>query len=97
MTVPPEEVERIARLAHISLDPDSLQTLTREVGAILEYVAQLEHVEAADAEPFRPGPAKAPLRPDVVRPGGKPPLPAAPKFSDGLYLVPKVARLDDTG
>ncbi|MCH7491545.1 MAG: aspartyl/glutamyl-tRNA amidotransferase subunit C [Gemmatimonadetes bacterium] len=97
MTVPPEEVERIARLAHISLDPDSLQTLTREVSAILEYVAQLEHVEAADAEPFRPGPAKAPLRPDVVRPGGKPPLPAAPKFSDGLYLVPKVGRLDDTG
>ena len=97
MTVPPEEVERIARLAHISLDPDSLQTLTREVSAILEYVAQLEHVEAADAEPFRPGPAKAPLRPDVVRPGGKPPLPAAPKFSDGFYLVPKVGRLDDTG
>ena len=97
MTVPPEEVERIARLAHISLDPDSLQTLTREVSAILEYVAQLEHVEAADAEPFRPGPAKAPLRPDVVRPCGKPPLPAAPKFSDGLYLVPKVGRLDDTG
>ena len=97
MTVPPEEVERIARLAHISLDPDSLQTLTREVSAILEYVAQLEHVEAADAEPFRPGPAKAPLRPAVVRPGRKPPLPAAPKFSDGLYLVPKVGRLDDTG
>ncbi len=97
MTVPPEEVERIARLAHISLEPNSLQTLTREVGAILEYVAQLEQVEAADAEPFRPGPAEAPLRPDVVRPGGKPPLPAAPEFSDGLYLVPRVGGLDDTG
>ncbi len=96
MKVLPEEVEHIVRLAHISLDPDSLQALTREVGAILEYVAQLEQIDAADAEPFRPGPAEAPLRPDVVRPGGKPSRPTAPEFSDGLYLVPRVEGLEDT-
>ena len=98
MSVPQSEVERIAGLACLSLDPALLTTLTRQVSAILDYVAQLEVLSDADhLEPFRPGPVCAPLRSDEVRPAPSALTPAhmAPEFAEGHYIVPRVSGLGD--
>jgi aspartyl-tRNA(Asn)/glutamyl-tRNA(Gln) amidotransferase subunit C len=96
MSVSREEIERVAALARVGLDAKSLDRLTRQIGEILDYVAQLEAVDAADdAKPFRPGPGHTPLRRDVVDP---PPMTStpeemAPEFEQGFYVVPKVGEL----
>lgn len=98
MSVPQSEVERIAGLACLSLDPALLTTLTHQVSAILDYVAQLEVLSDEDhLEPFRPGPVCATLRSDEVRPApsGLIPPQMAPEFADGHYLVPRVSGLGD--
>ncbi len=98
MSVPRSEVERIAGLACLSLDPALLTTLTHQVGAILDYVAQLEGLSDEDhIEPFRPGPACAPLRSDEVRPAPSALIPAqmAPELADGHDLVPRVSGRGD--
>src|SRR6185503_16471801 len=46
-----EEVLRIASLAHLRLAPDETERMTRELGAILAYVKQLEEVDVADVPP----------------------------------------------
>jgi aspartyl-tRNA(Asn)/glutamyl-tRNA(Gln) amidotransferase subunit C len=98
MSVSREEIERVAALARVAVDAASLDRLTTQIGAILDYVAQLEAVDAAeDANAFRPGPGSAPLRRDVVDP---PPMTLtpeamAPEFEQGFYVVPKVGDLGD--
>ena len=100
MSVPANEVEQIARLASLAVDRETLATLTKQVGDILRYVAQLDAVSpggGGDARSFRPGPEHAPLRQDHV--GGFPmmlePRQMAPDFVQGLYVVPRVSGLGE--
>jgi aspartyl-tRNA(Asn)/glutamyl-tRNA(Gln) amidotransferase subunit C len=84
------DVERIAQLAALEVDDESLPALTQQIGRILEYVSQLEAVQGGAEMPaisHAPG-----LRDDVVqRPDlAVPPGPLAPAFKDGLYLVPRL-------
>lgn len=92
MTVSRAEIEHVAALAALHLDDDALTALTRQLGAILEYVAQLEGAALDRDEPFRPGPARAPLRDDVVAPrpmtGGVADI--APQATDAFVLVPEI-------
>lgn len=46
-----EEALTIARLAYLDFAPDDLERVTRELGAILGYVKQLEEVDVAGVEP----------------------------------------------
>jgi aspartyl-tRNA(Asn)/glutamyl-tRNA(Gln) amidotransferase subunit C len=98
MSVSRQEIERVAALARVGIDATSLDRLTDQISAILDYVAQLEAVDApADAKPFRPGPGHTPLRADAVDP---PPMSLtpeemAPEFAQGFYVVPKVGELGD--
>ena len=96
LSISPEEVERIARLASLAVDEGSIPELTRQIGDILQYVAQLEALEPDDtAVAFRPGPASAPLRADVTTPIPMTfsPREMAPEFERGLYIVPRVGGL----
>ncbi len=98
MSISPEEVERIARLASLAVDEASIPELTRQIGDILHYVAQLDDLEPDDTSvAFRPGPASAPLRADVTTPTKMTFLPRemAPDFEQGLYIVPRVGGLGD--
>lgn len=98
MSTSREEIERVAALARVGVDTASLDRLTAQIGAIIDYVAQLEAVDGAvDTEPFRPGAAHAPLRPDVVDPlpMGRAPAEMAPEFAEGFYVVPKVGELGE--
>ncbi len=98
MSVSREEIERLAALARVGVDAASLERLTKQIGDILDYAAQLEAVDAANAEPFRPGPGHTPLRSDVVDPPPMTLRPAqmAPEFAQGFYVVPKVGELGDS-
>lgn len=98
MNISREEVERIARLASLAVDGASIPELTRQIGDILQYVAQLDDIEPDNTSvAFRPGPASAPLRADVTTPISMTlsPREMAPDFERGLYIVPRVGGLGD--
>ena len=99
MSVTREEIERIARLAALAVDQDALRSLTTEIGRILEYVSTLESADVGTGEIDGSVPnaeSRQPLRPDEVRRTELAvPLEAlAPRFEDGLLLVPRLGALD---
>jgi aspartyl-tRNA(Asn)/glutamyl-tRNA(Gln) amidotransferase subunit C len=69
MAVSREEVERIARLARLSLTQEELVRFEHELNQILEYVGQVQQAEtsgvSAELDPER---HENVLREDVVRP-----------------------------
>jgi len=102
MSVTPEEVRQIARLAELSVDEEHLPELAAQMSRIVDYVAQLAEAGGGGAaggdhaKPFIPGPDAVKLRPDVVAPQ---PLEGkvadfAPAFRDGFFLVPKLGAFD---
>jgi aspartyl-tRNA(Asn)/glutamyl-tRNA(Gln) amidotransferase subunit C len=109
VSVSREEVERVARLAALALEHESLPELTRQIGRILEYVSQLEGVQDTGQERALEyaGP-RQPLRDDIPKstPLAVPLEEIAPLFRDGLFLVPRLGAVgpqsgaaieDDTG
>jgi aspartyl-tRNA(Asn)/glutamyl-tRNA(Gln) amidotransferase subunit C len=97
MSVSRDEVERIARLAELRVDEAALAALAGELSHILDYVAQIATVAAAEsAAPFVPGPAASHFRPDEVRPAPLAfgPERMAPSFRDGFFLVPRLGAFD---
>src|SRR5438552_13556231 len=69
MSVTREEVLKIARLAELDVDEDTLPVLTEQMSRILEFVAQIGAVPASEtAKPFVPGPDAVRFRPDEVKP-----------------------------
>lgn len=93
MTVGTEEIQRIAALARLGLEPGGAQTYARDLSAILELVARLDAVDTESVEPLaHPLEIPARLRPDEVTEGDRREeyLRLAPRAEDGVYLVPKV-------
>jgi aspartyl-tRNA(Asn)/glutamyl-tRNA(Gln) amidotransferase subunit C len=93
MSISREEVERIAHLAELQVDEAALAGLVDQLSRILDYVAQIATVAAAEsAPPFLPGPAAARFRSDEVRPAPLAfgPERMAPAFRDGFFLVPRL-------
>lgn len=92
-----EEIERIARLASLAIDEETLSILTEQIATILEHVARLDQVEQSEREPeFRPGRFAAPLREDgwASVPLEHPPSEFAPELADGFFVVPRLGELD---
>jgi len=52
MSLTPEQVRWIAHLARLQLADQEVQAMTRDLGAILEYVNQLEKVDTDGVEPL---------------------------------------------
>lgn len=99
MSVSPNDVMRVARLAELAVDETELAALTAQLDRIVGFVAQL--AEAGEAGPdltHAAGPECTPLRPDVVHPIplARPPSAFAPEFSDGFFVVPKLEALDES-
>jgi aspartyl-tRNA(Asn)/glutamyl-tRNA(Gln) amidotransferase subunit C len=92
VTISADDVRHIARLARLELTDEEVGRFQAELARILEYVAQLEAVEAERAaEPPAPD---QPLRDDVVEewPDVRPLHAEAPDFRDGTYRVPRVVE-----
>jgi aspartyl-tRNA(Asn)/glutamyl-tRNA(Gln) amidotransferase subunit C len=47
-----EEVERVAELANLDLEPDEMPRMQRDLNAILGYVAQLNELDTTGIEPM---------------------------------------------
>ena len=67
MAVDRNDIEKIARLARISVDESGIDELTRRLGNILNLVDQLQSVNTQGVEPMaNPHDAIQRLRADVI-------------------------------
>ncbi|EDN66501.1 glutamyl-tRNA(Gln) amidotransferase, C subunit [Beggiatoa sp. PS] len=93
MSLSKDEVEKIAHLAHISLNNEDIPLYSRHLSDILHFVEQMNNIDTTGIIPMaHPLDAVARLRPDVVSEINQRDhfQTIAPQVEDGLYLVPKV-------
>lgn len=91
------EVEGIAALARLDLDEAEKDGLAHDLASILEHMTALREVDVDDVPPME-GVSEhpAPFRDDEPRPDPlEITLPElAPAFSEGFFVVPRLAALD---
>lgn len=93
MSLSQDDVEKVALLARLRLSPDELQTMTQQLGQVLQYIDQLQEVDTTDVEPLAHSLdlqnvlADDELQPSLPREKA---LAAAPKSDDEFFLVPPV-------
>jgi aspartyl-tRNA(Asn)/glutamyl-tRNA(Gln) amidotransferase subunit C len=93
MSLSPAEVEKIAHLARLALEPDQAEGLAQDLSRILDLVDQMNAVDTAGVEPMaHPLEMSQRLRPDQVTEADRREdfQAVAPETEAGLYLVPRV-------
>jgi len=93
MSLDKHEVERIAHLARLEIDPGAVPEYARNLSNILDLVDQLGSADTTGVEPLaHPLEARQRLREDeVTETDQRERFQAiAPQVEDGLYLVPRV-------
>ena len=93
MSVSPEQVRHIAKLARIAMSDEELDRLLPELNNILGWVEQLGEVNTDGIEPLTAViDQKLRLREDVVNDGNirDQVLANAPEAQHGFFAVPKV-------
>jgi aspartyl-tRNA(Asn)/glutamyl-tRNA(Gln) amidotransferase subunit C len=94
MSLTRAQIESIAHLARLELEPAEIPVYQESLSRILDLVGELERADTAGAAPMAhplPGLAQR-LRPDEVTEEDRHELyqACAPQVAGGLYLVPKV-------
>jgi aspartyl-tRNA(Asn)/glutamyl-tRNA(Gln) amidotransferase subunit C len=87
------DVEHVATLSRLALTDDEIEQLTGELGAILDYAAEVSALDTADVPPTaHPLPLVNVFRPDDPRPGldREEVLAQAPAAEDGQFRVPRI-------
>jgi aspartyl-tRNA(Asn)/glutamyl-tRNA(Gln) amidotransferase subunit C len=95
MAVDRKTVEHVARLARLDLAPEELDRLGTQLGAILDYVAQLGELDLAGVEPLAHAAETTNVfREDVPRPplDRSEALKNAPERTDDSFVVPRVVE-----
>jgi len=93
MALEPAEVEKIAHLARLAIDPQDVPVYARNLSDILAFVEQLNEVDTSGVVPMaHPLDMTQRLRPDEVTEQNQREhfQEHAPAVEAGLYLVPKV-------
>ncbi|MDE0886836.1 MAG: Asp-tRNA(Asn)/Glu-tRNA(Gln) amidotransferase subunit GatC [Myxococcota bacterium] len=93
-----EDVERTADLARLSLSNDEIESMTHDLGQILDHVEQLQALDTQGIEPTAHAiPLATPLRADKASPGIDPDLALANAPSSDAYafVVPKVIEAEE--
>lgn len=93
MSLDENQVNNIAQLAHIEINPEDISHYTRDISNILDMVKQLEQANTADIEPLsNPLEQTQRLRADIVTESNQRDKlqENAPLTEQGLFLVPKV-------
>jgi len=93
MALDTRDVEKIAHLARLGIDPHDVPEYSRNLSDILAFVEQLNAVDTGGVEPLaHPLEATQRLRADIIsEPNERETFQAvAPHTEAGLYLVPKV-------
>ena len=97
MSVTRDDVLRIAQLAELDVDEETLPELAEQMSRILDYVAQLSAVPAnGTVKIFVPGPDAIRFRADEVNPAPLAfgPDELAPAFKEGFFVVPKLGQFE---
>ena len=93
MKISQQDVEYVARLARLTLEPEELATMTEQMDAILGYVDKLKELDTAGIEPTAHAvPMANAFRADEIKPsiGIDRAMQNAPESQDGCFQVPKV-------
>ncbi len=93
MPISPEDVEKVALLARLSIAQSELPEVTERFGRVLELVNELNTIDTAGVAPMsNPHDMVQRLRPDVVVGGNEREalMASAPAQDQGYFLVPKV-------
>jgi aspartyl-tRNA(Asn)/glutamyl-tRNA(Gln) amidotransferase subunit C len=93
MSLTIEDVNKIAWLARLAIDPDKAESYAKDLSGILDFVAQMDAADTEGVPPMaHPLDQVQRLRPDEVsEPDRREAFQAhAPLVEAGLYLVPKV-------
>lgn len=93
MSLSPQEVEHIARLARLQLTDEQKERYRGQLEAILDHVAKLQELDTEDVPPTaNVSVAHMPLREDKLRPGLSKDdlLKNAPQQDDGQFQIPPV-------
>lgn len=93
MKITREQVENVAVLARLELQPAEIDTFTGQMDAILAYVEKLNELDTTGIVPTSHAvPMENAFRADEVRPsiGTESALENAPERVEGFFRVPKV-------
>ncbi len=93
MSLTPEEVKHIAKLAHLELSDEQLALYREQLSDILDHIAKLNELDTVDISPMANAVEGAsPLRADEIRPSlpNEKLLQNAPDKADGQFKVPPV-------
>ncbi|MFK8067483.1 MAG: Asp-tRNA(Asn)/Glu-tRNA(Gln) amidotransferase subunit GatC [Gammaproteobacteria bacterium] len=93
MSLEKEDVEAIARLARLEINPEQIDETAAQLSSILEFVDQMNAVDTTNIKPIaHPLDLIARTRDDIVTESNQRDhfQSIAPNTQDGLYLVPKV-------
>jgi len=93
MSLSPDQIERLARLARIALGPAEEAAVVGQLNRVLGLIDQMRAVDTAGIEPMsHPLDVAQRQRPDIVAETDQRELfqSIAPAVEAGLYLVPKV-------
>lgn len=93
MNITVEQVQHVAKLARLELEPQAVEKLAGQLANILEYVEKLSEVDTSEIEPtshaialtnaFREDRIHTHLDPEEA-------LDNAPAREEGCFVVPKV-------
>lgn len=97
MPLSPDEIQRLARLARLAVDPVEIEPLRAQLNRVLGLIDEMRAVDTAGVEPMshavavEPGAGRS-LRADEVTEFDRHAeyQAVAPAAERGLYLVPKV-------
>jgi len=93
MTISPEEVAKVARLARLDLPQEKLELFAGQLGDILDYMDKLGELETGDVEPmYSPVTHTTVLRKDEVKKdySRDEVLSNAPKQDGQFFIVPRI-------
>jgi aspartyl-tRNA(Asn)/glutamyl-tRNA(Gln) amidotransferase subunit C len=97
MSLTPDQLQRIARLARIAVEPDEARIVTDRLNQVLGLIDQLQAVDTGGIEPMSHAldarlEVQQRLRSDEVTEADRRAefQAVAPAVEQGLYLVPKV-------
>ena len=97
MALSTEEVARLAGLARIDLSPEELARIAPQLDIILDAVASVSEVAAADVVPMTHAlPLTNVFRDDVITPSltQQQALSGAPEQEDGRFRVPQILGME---
>jgi aspartyl-tRNA(Asn)/glutamyl-tRNA(Gln) amidotransferase subunit C len=91
MSITRDDVVHVAKLARLELSEVEIERMVRDLGTILEHVAELQKANTDGVAPTAYVAVEAaPLRPDTVVPGvdREQAMREAPRHQDGGFAVP---------